>query len=69
MTFEDLARATLAERSNYIVAAADKLGVSELIIENSGLGISSESATGPRASKGPRRPPASMAFDRTPARC
>ena len=33
MNFRDLARAALAERSSYTVAAADKLGVSELIIE------------------------------------
>lgn len=33
MNFRDLARTALAERSNYTVAAADKLGVSELIIE------------------------------------
>lgn len=33
MNFRDLARTALAERSNYTVAAADKLGVSELIVE------------------------------------
>lgn len=33
MIFRDLARAPLAERSNYTVAAAGELGVSELVIE------------------------------------
>jgi hypothetical protein len=33
MNFRDPARTALAERSSYTVAAADKLGVSELIIE------------------------------------
>lgn len=33
MTFQELARMTLAERSDYIVTAATKLGISELIVE------------------------------------
>jgi len=33
MIFQDLVRATLADRSDYVTAAANKLGISELIVE------------------------------------